>query len=173
MLGARVWLPRHDQQGKGCKPKKDNLRSIRRPSLLEWFFLSLSLSLSLESCIKVPSPCILYLSYTLLGPRSLGMTLYIFIFPVPCWAIPLEHWQCLLYFLSIVHDVCMYIYMPICGWSCTLYDGISWLCERPSLVMSAFDLVVWGCAQGNFYRCMLMLYCVHDYCGVIVLIHVI
>ena len=39
--------------------------------------------------------------------------------------------------------------------------------------MSAFDLVVWVCAQGNFYRRMLMLYCVHDYCGVIVLIHVI
>ena len=41
-----------------------------------------------------------------------------FTFPVPCWAIPLERWQYLFYFLalcdSIVHDVC--IYMLVCVW---------------------------------------------------------
>ena len=49
-----------------------------------------------------------------------------FTFPIPFQAIPLERWQCLLYFLamfdSIVHDVCMcvcvyiyiYIYASLC-----------------------------------------------------------
>ena len=105
-----------------------------------------------------------------------------FTFPVPCWAIPLEHWQCLVYFLSqcdsIVHDACIYTYVYIyvclfmCGWLCTLYDGLLWLRERPSLVTRALDLVVWLCIQGDCHRCILMLYCVHDHCCVIVLIHV-
>ena len=34
----------------------------------------------------------------------------------------------------------VYIYIYIClrmgGWSCTLYDGLSWLCEWPSLFVS-------------------------------------
>ena len=54
----------------------------------------------------------------------------------------------------------------------TLYDGLSWLRECPSLFTRALDLVVWVCAQGDCYRCIFMLYCVHDHCGVIVPIHV-
>ena len=88
-------------------------------------------------------------------------------------------WQCLVYFLvlcdSIVHDACfiyIYICLLVCGWFYTLYGGLLWLCERPFLVMSALDLIVWVCAQGNCCRCIFMLYCVHDHRGVIVLIHV-
>ena len=33
-------------------------------------------------------------------------------------------------------------------------------------------LVVWVCAQGDCRSCIFMLYCVHDHCGVIVLIYV-
>ena len=66
----------------------------------------------------------------------------------------------------------IYIYAYMCGWSCTLYDGLSWLCERPFLVMSALDLEVWVCAQRDGYRWVFMLYCVHDHCGVIIPIHV-
>ena len=72
--------------------------------------------------------------------------------------------------------VCIYVYIYIClhvyGWLCTLYDGLSWLREWPSLVIRALNLVVWVCAQGNCSRCIFMLYCVHDHRSVIVLIHV-
>ena len=99
-----------------------------------------------------------------------------FIFLVPCWAIPLERWQYLFYFLalcdSIVHDVCIYICLCVYGWLCTLYDGLLWLCEWPFLVTSALDLIVWVCAQGNGCRCIFMLHCVHDHRNVIVSIHV-
>ena len=75
---------------------------------------------------------------------------------------------------SIVHDVCIYIYicLRMCGWLFTLYDGLSWLREWPSLVMRALDLVMWVCAQGDYRKCIFMLYCVHDHRGVIALIHV-
>ena len=59
-----------------------------------------------------------------------------------------------------------------CGWLCTLYDGLSWLCERPFLVIRALDLVVWVCAQGDCRRCIFMLYCMHDHYDVIVSIHI-
>ena len=76
------------------------------------------LAFSLESCIRVPSLCILYLSCTLLGLRSLGMAYVCFTFLVPCWTIPLERWQCLLYFPAHVIVLCMmyvYLYMLVCG----------------------------------------------------------
>ena len=100
-----------------------------------------------------------------------------FTFFVPYWAIPLEHWECLFYFLalhaSIVHDVCVYIY--IC-----LFAGDHALCmmdshdyeSGPLIIMSALDLVVWVCAQGNCCRRIFTLYCVHDYRCVIVSIYV-
>ena len=99
-----------------------------------------------------------------------------FTFPVPCWAIPLERWQYLFYFLalcdSIVHDVCIYICLCVYGWLCTLYDGLLWLCEWPFLAISALDLVTWVCAQCICYRCIFMSYYVHSLCGVTVPIHV-
>ena len=99
-----------------------------------------------------------------------------FTFLVPCRAILLERWQCLLYFPTlcnnIMHDVCISIYVLFCGWSCTLYDGLSRLRERPSSVMSTLDLVVWVWTQGNCCRCIFMLYCVCEHCGVIVSIYV-
>ena len=39
--------------------------------------------------------------------------------------------------------------------------------------MSTFDLVEWVCAQGNCYRCILMLYYMHNHHYVIDPIHVI
>ena len=99
-----------------------------------------------------------------------------FAFPISCWAIPLECWLCLIYFSAlcscIMHDICIYIFLHVCGWLCTFYDGLLWLHEWPSLVMKALDVVVWVCAQGNCRRCIFMLYYVHDHCGMIALIHV-
>ena len=66
----------------------------------------------------------------------------------------------------------IYVCLFMCGWLCTLYDGLLWLREQPFLVTRALDLVVWLCIQGDCHRCILMLYCVHDHCCVIVLIHV-
>ena len=61
---------------------------------LERSSLSLSQSLFFKACIRVP-------------------------IHVPYWAIHLERWQHLVYFLalcdSIVHDAC-YIYLPVCVW---------------------------------------------------------
>ena len=50
----------------------------------------------------------------------LGYGNVLFIFHVPCWAMSLGRWQCLVYFPAlytcIVHDVCIYIYIFACSW---------------------------------------------------------
>ena len=110
----------------------------------------------------------------------LGYGNFCFTFLVPCWAIALGHWQCLLYFPtpcdSIMHDVCayvcIYVYMLLCGWLCTLYDGLLWICEQLSLVTSTLHYVEWVYAQGSCCRCIFTLYCMHNHRSVIVLIHV-
>ena len=143
-------------------------------------FLSSSfLSFSLESCNRVPSLCILHLSCTLLGLLSLGMAMsdlyFLYLARPHPWDVGNVCFTFLLYVIALCKIyVCVYIYIYayMCEWSCTLYDGLSWLCERLFLVMSALDLVVWVCAQGNGYRCVFMLYCVHDHHGVIIPIHV-
>ena len=102
-------------------------------------------------------------------------TLWGFTFPIYCWVIPSRRWQCLFTFPLYVITLCMiyvHLYMLVCGWSCTLYDGPLWLREWPSLAMSAHDLVIWVCAQGNCCRCIFILYCVHNHRGVTVPIHV-
>ena len=63
--------------------------------------------------------------------------------------------------------MCVYIYA--CMW--VIVHFVWWICEQPSLVISALDLVMWACAQGSCCRCMLILYCVHDHRRVIILIH--
>ena len=138
-------------------------------------FLSPSL-LSLESCIRVLSPCIIYLSCTLFGPRSLGMTMSVLHFLYLTGPYPWNIGNVCFTFLLCVITLCMmyvYLYMLVCGWSCSSYDGLSWLYERPSLVMNALDLVAWVCAQGHCCRCIFTLYCVHDHRDVIVPIHVV
>ena len=132
---------------------------------------SLSFSLSLFSkayiraSIHVPLLIFLLLAWAVF-PKYDNVW---FKFLVPFWAIPLERWQCLVYFSAlcdcIVHDAYIYIYLPMCvgGWLCTLYDGLSWLCERPFLIMRALNLVVWVCAQDDYRRCIFILYCVHEH----------
>ena len=66
----------------------------------------------------------------------------------------------------------IYICLHVCGWLCTLNDGLLWLRKWPSLITSALDLVVWVCAYGDCCRCIFMLYCVHDHHRVLFLIHV-
>ena len=51
----------------------------------------------------------------------------------------------------------VYLYLLVYGWLCTLYDGLSWLHEWPSLVISAFDLIEWICAKG--YYCLRYIVC--------------
>ena len=133
---------------------------------------------------KGPHPCTPFIFQPFAWAAFPGYGNVCYTFYVPCWAKPLERWQCLVYFpascVSIVHDACIcvyiYIYTYIClcvrGWLFPLYDGFSWLCERPSLVMRTLNLVVWAWAQDNCCRCIFMLYCVHDHRSVIVLIHV-
>ena len=167
--GARVRPPRREKkrakmQAIICKPKKGNVQQIRRPSLFEWLHLSPSLlASSLEHCIRVPPHHVPFIfSCTLLGNVC-------FTFPIHCRAISLGCQQCLLYFPALCDSIVYDVYIPIyaCMWVlCTSYDGPSWLRERPSLAMSALDLVVQVCAQGNCCRCIFMLYCVHNHRGV-------
>ena len=46
------------------------------------------------------------------------MAMSVFTFLLPCWAMPLEHWQCLFYFPalcdSIVHYVCICVCVCVC-----------------------------------------------------------
>ena len=61
--------------------------------------------------------------------------------------------------------------MLVLRWSCTLYDGLMWL-GGSLMIMGSLDLGVWVCIQGDYRRCIFMLHCVHDHCGVIASIHV-
>ena len=108
--------------------------------------------------------------------RSLGMAMSILHFLYHVGPYPWNVGNVCFTFLFSVIILCMmyvYLYMLVCGWSCTLYDWLSWLCERPCLVMSAPNLVLWVYTQGHCCRCILKaLYCMHDHCGVIISIHV-
>ena len=122
----------------------------------------------------------LLFSCILLGPHFLGMAMSILLFlylagPYPCNISNVYLLSCSVLCIMCVSNLlsCSVLcIMCVCVWSCTLYDGLLWLCKWPSLIMSAFDLVVWVWAQGDCYRCIFMLYCVQDHRGVIVLIHV-
>ena len=98
-----------------------------------------------------------YFSCSLLGPRSLGMTMSVLHFLYLTWPYPWNVCNVWFTFLLYVIALCMmyvYLYLLVYRWLCTLYDGLSWLREWPSLVMRAFDLVVWVCAQGDCRRCI-------------------
>ena len=70
--------------------------------------------------------------------------------------------------------VCVYVclFVVVCGWSCTFYDGLPWLGEQPLMIMGALDLVVWICIQGDYCRYIFILHRVHDHHRVFVSIHV-
>ena len=145
---------------------------------LERSSLSLSLSLFSRACIRasIHVPLLIFLLLAWAMFPKYGNVWFTFL--VPFWAIPLECWQCLVYFFalcdSIVHDAYIYIYLPVCvyGWLCTLYDGLSWLHERPFLVIRALDFKLWVCVQDDCHRCIFILYCVHEHRSVIISIHV-
>ena len=122
-----------------------------------------------------PFLCTIYLSCSLLGPHSLGMTMSVLHFLHLAGSYPWDVGNICFTFLLYVITLCMmyvYLCMLVYGWLCTLYGGPSWLCKWPSVAMGAPNLVVWVCAQGNCCRCIFMLYCVHNHCGVTVSIHV-
>ena len=117
----------------------------------------------------------LLFSYSLLGQHSLGMAMSVLHFLYLAGPYPWNVGNVWFTFPLCVVALCIlyvYLYLLVYGWLCTLYDGLSWLHECPSLVMRKIDLVVWVYAKGNCCRCIFMLYCVHNRCGVIVSIHV-
>ena len=87
--------------------------------LLQSGLFFLSLSLLSRACIGVPLFVHLLLFLLLAWATFLGYGNVCFTFPVPCWVILLESWQCLIYFLAlcgyIVHDVCISI--SSCLWA--------------------------------------------------------
>ena len=106
-------------------------------------------------------PYPLYFSCSLLKPRSLGMAMSVLYFLYLTGTYPWNIGNVWFTFPLYVVALCMmyvYLYLFVYGWLCTLYDGLWWLREWPSLVMRALELVVWVCAQGNCHRCKFMLY---------------
>ena len=89
------------------------------------FSLSLSLSLFSRACIRVslhvlfyfPAPCLGCVPWVWQCLFNISYTLR---------AIPLERWQCLIYFLLCVVALCMmyvyvYVYLLVYGWLCALH----------------------------------------------------
>ena len=106
------------KKGKDASPQRAMISRLGGLAPLERSSPSLSLSPFSKACIWVPihvPPFIFLLLAWAVFPRYGNVY---FTFPVPCWAIPLERWQCLVYFLalcgSIVHDACIYIYISSC-----------------------------------------------------------
>ena len=85
-LGARVRPLRRRQKGQGCKQEDASPQSAMFSRLggldpLERSSLSLSLSLFSRACIRVPPLFVpIYFSCSLLGPRSLGMSMFVLYF---------------------------------------------------------------------------------------------
>ena len=100
------------------------------------------------------------------------MAMSVFTFLVPCWAIPLERWQCLFYFPTL----CVCSCVRACACACVGDRAICMMdshgyANDPLQIMIALDLVVWVCTQVDCCGCTFMLYCVHDHRSMIVLIH--
>ena len=96
----------------------------------------------------------------MLGPHSLGMEIFVLHFLYLAGPYPWDVDNVCFTFPLYVIALCMmyvYLYMLVYGWSWTLYDGLSWLHEWPSLVISAFDLIEWICAKG--YYCLRYIVC--------------
>ena len=93
-------------------------------------------------------------SYSLLRSCSLSMAMSILHFlyfagPYP-WNVGNVWFTFPLCFIALcMMCMCIYICLHVCGWLCTLYDGLSWLHEWPSLVMRTLDPIVWVCAQDD------------------------
>ena len=128
-FGARVQFLRCEQKGQWCKqedasPKRAMFSRLGGSAPPKWFTVSLSLSLSLlafslEPCIKISSPCTLYLSCTLLGPCFLGMVMSVFHFLYLTGPYPLDVGNVYFAFLLYVIALCMiyiyiYIYISVC-----------------------------------------------------------
>ena len=141
LLGASK---RARMQARRRSPQKAMFSRLGGHPLLSGFLFPLSFSLFFIACIRVPPFPVPFFFLLLAWTAFPGYGNVYFTFLVSCWAIPLECWQCRFTFLLCVIALCMmlyiYICLRVCGWSCTLYDGLSWLCERPFLVMRALDL---------------------------------
>ena len=124
-LHVHAWSKGEDASTRAMISRLGGLAALERS------FLSLSLSLFSRACIRVPLHVPLPFTFPAL---CLGRIPKVWlIFPVPCWAIPLECWQCLVYFPtlcdSIMYDVCMYIYIFI--YACVCMDDCE-LCMMDS-----------------------------------------
>ena len=140
------------------------------PSLLEQFPPSLSLlAFSLEPYTMVSFHC------TMHKPRFLGMVMFYLHFsylvgPYP-WNVANVCFTFPLYMITL----CMmyiYLYMLVCAWSCTLYDGLLWL-----LTLSSHEYS-WPCSVSMHLRHLLLVH-IHtilcawiDHHSVIVSLHV-
>ena len=124
-LGARVRPPRRKQERQGCRqeyasPQRAMISRLGGLAPLERSSLSLSLSLFSRICIRVPLHVPLFIFLLLAWATFPGYGNVYFTFPIPYWAVPLECWQCLVYFPPLcdtnVHDACIYSPTSVCVW---------------------------------------------------------
>ena len=142
-------------KGEDASPQRAMTSRLGGLETLERSFLSLSLSLFSRACIRVPLHVPLPFTFPAL---CLGRIPKVWlIFPVPCWAMPLECWQCLVYFPtlcdSIMYDVYMYIYiyiyMPACVWM--IVNFVWWTLVAMGATLSSYESS-WPCSMGMCSR---------------------
>ena len=118
LLGASK---RVRMQARRRSPQKAMFSRLGGQPLLSGFLFPLSFSLFFRACIRVPPFPVPFFSCSLLGPRSLGMTMSVLHF---LYLVGPYTWNvgnvCFIFLLydSIMHDVCMcvcvYIYAFVC-----------------------------------------------------------
>ena len=112
-----------EQKWKRCKqveasPKRAMFSrlEVQPPRMVMSFYLP-PLASSLEHVLRFPLSLHPFIFPALCLGRVFQVCIVYFTFLVPCWAVPLEYWQCLIYFPAlrgyIVHDVCISIYACI------------------------------------------------------------
>ena len=138
-------LPGVSKKGKDASPQRARFSKLGGLAPLKRSSLSLSLSFFSRAYIRALLHLPLLLSYFLLGPCSLGMAMSVLHFLYLAGPYPWNVGNVWFTFSLCVIALCMmyvYLYLLVYGWLFTLYDGISWLCEWPSLVVRAPNLVV-------------------------------
>ena len=119
-MTSQVQKKRAKIQVRRSKPKQGNVQQIGGLAFPSGYVL-LSPSLSLFSRVSIRVPLTIPLFFFLLFACDAfpGYGNVCFIFPLPCWAIRLEHWQWLIYFPAlcccIVHGVCISMSASIFG----------------------------------------------------------
>ena len=135
------------KKGKDASPQMAMFSRLGGLAPLERSSLPLSLSLFSRACIRVPHHVLPFIFLLLAWATFPRYSNVCFTFLVPCWAVPLEHWQCLIYFPTlcgcIVHIVCISIFA--CLWVIMYF--VWWTLMATWVTLSSHEKN-WPCSVG-------------------------